>query len=84
MNDVLGKRLRRLVTRAPRRGLVETRVREAEQQVVRTFAYEQATLLRDRRVTEEQALAAIAERFPRLSPDQVRRALSHGLYESMW
>jgi hypothetical protein len=64
--------------------LVETRVHEAEQRAVGAFAYDQASLLRDGELTQEQALTAIAERFPRLTPEQVRQALAHGLFESMW
>jgi hypothetical protein len=64
--------------------MVETRVREAEQRLVRAFAYDQANLVRDGSVTQEQALAAIAERFPQLGPEQVRHAFGQGMYESMW
>ena len=48
------------------------------------FAYEHASLVRDRVLTQEQALAAIAERFPRLNPERVREALARGMFESMW
>jgi hypothetical protein len=78
------ERLWHFVLGRPRRGLVETRVDEAEQRVLDTFAYEQADLLRDGRLTTEEALAAIAERFPRLSPGQVKHALARGMFESMW
>jgi hypothetical protein len=74
----------RLLLGEPRRGLVETRLEEAEQTVVGAFAYEQASRVRDGEVTREQALAAIAERFPRLGPEQVEQALAHGLFESLW
>jgi hypothetical protein len=77
-------RLCRLLTGGPRRGLVETRLHEAEQKVVGAFAYEQASLVRDRVLTQEQALAAIAERFPRLNRERVRDALARGMFESMW
>jgi uncharacterized protein (DUF433 family) len=33
-------------------------------------------------LTREQAIAAIAQRFPRLTPAQVRDALARGLQES--
>jgi hypothetical protein len=60
------------------------RLHEAEQKVVGAFAYEQASLVRDGKVTTEQALRAIADRFPRLRPEQVEHALAHGMFESMW
>ncbi len=60
--------------------LVETQVSDARQRVVEAFAYEQADLLRDQKVTEEQALAAIAERFPEMTSNEVAHALAHGMF----
>jgi hypothetical protein len=51
---------------------------------VGAFAYEQAVLLRERRVTRAEARDAIAERFPELSRGQAAQALGHALYESIW
>ncbi|HEX7745166.1 MAG TPA: hypothetical protein VF462_07885 [Micromonosporaceae bacterium] len=78
------ERLWHAVFGGPRQELVKARRDEAERRVVGAFAYEQADLLRDARLTREEAVAAIAERFPRLSREQVEQALARGLFESMW
>ena len=45
-------------------------------------AYQQAEFVRKGDLTREQAMAAIARRFPDLSRRQVARALAQGLFES--
>jgi len=49
---------------------------------VDAFAYEQADLLRDQKVTKEQALAAIARRFPEMTSSQVAHTLARGIFLS--
>jgi hypothetical protein len=51
---------------------------------VDAFAYQQADLLREGKVTRADAVDAIAERFPKLGREQAARALGRGLYESLW
>ena len=65
-----------------RGGLVETQVADAERRVAEAFAYEQADLVRDGKLTKEQALAAIAERFPNMTPSQVTQTLARGMFLS--
>jgi hypothetical protein len=72
----------RAILGRPRPELVETQVSGVKQQVVEAFAYQQADLLRDQKVTEEQALGAIAERFPEMTPSQVAQALARGMFLS--
>ncbi|MFE9688651.1 hypothetical protein [Micromonospora sp. NPDC005806] len=60
--------------------LVETQTSDAWQRVVDTFSSEQATLVWDQTITEEQARAAIAERFPQMTSDEVAHALARGLF----
>jgi hypothetical protein len=61
---------------------VEIRISDVTKRTLAVFAYEQADLLRDRQVTKEEALAAIAERFPELTARQVSQGLARGLFES--
>ncbi|MGS2617105.1 hypothetical protein ACVCAH_21660 [Micromonospora sp. LZ34] len=61
-------------------GLVETQTSHARQRLVDDFASEQADLVRDRKMTEEQARAAIKERFPEMTSDEVARALARGWF----
>lgn len=60
----------------------EPELDDARRRDLRTFAYEQADLLRDGRLSRQEALAAIATRFPELSARQVNDALARGLFES--
>jgi len=62
------------------RGLVETQLSLARQQVVDAFACEQADLLWAQKVTEEQALTAIALRFPEMTSSQVAHTLGRGMF----
>ncbi|GAA4568147.1 hypothetical protein GCM10023176_21970 [Micromonospora coerulea] len=55
------------ILRRSRRDLVDVQLSKVNQQVVEEFAYHQADLLRDQLITREDALAAIAERFPELT-----------------
>ncbi|MFG2100966.1 hypothetical protein ACGFJ5_10225 [Micromonospora echinaurantiaca] len=61
-------------------GLVETQTSRARQRLVDEFASEQVDLVRDRKITEEQARAAIAERFPEMTSDEVARAVARGWF----
>jgi hypothetical protein len=76
-----GRRVRALFGR-PQANLVQARLSGMERRVVAAFAYDQADQIRDGALTREQAIAAIAQRFPRLTPAQVRDALARGLQES--
>ncbi|SIN32101.1 hypothetical protein [Micromonospora cremea] len=60
--------------------LVETQTSDTWQRVVDTFSSEQAALVWDHKVTEEQARATIAERFPQMTSDEVAHALARGLF----
>lgn len=60
--------------------LVETEMSDARQRVVDAFAYEQADLVRDQRMTEKQALTAIAERFPEMTAEEVAHAFARGMF----
>ncbi|GAA3775516.1 hypothetical protein GCM10022225_74340 [Plantactinospora mayteni] len=71
-----------LLTGLWRRIFERSQAPRIERKVVEDFAYEQADLLRDGKVTKEQALVAIAERFPEMTPRQVTNALAHGLFLS--
>jgi hypothetical protein len=66
------------------RPLAERSTSQARRHEVGAFAYAQADLLRDGRITRAEAIDAIAERFPELSTKQAARALGQGLYESLW
>lgn len=77
----LAERWRAILGR-PGHDLVKSQLSNVERRTLASFAYEPADLLRDQRVTREQALAAIADRFPELTPKQVARALAQGLFES--
>lgn len=70
------------ILRRSRRALVDVQLSKVNQQVVEEFAYHQADLLRDQLITREDALAAIAERFPELTSGQVAQALARCLFLS--
>ncbi|MEV0719330.1 hypothetical protein [Asanoa sp. NPDC050611] len=66
------------------RNLTDDQVDRARQRKVGLFAYEQANLLRDGKLSRAEAVDAIAEQFPELGREEAARALNHGLYESLW
>jgi hypothetical protein len=66
------------------RPLPNDQLNRARRHEVGAFAYQQADLLREGKVTRAEAVDAIAERFPELGREQAARALGHGLYESLW
>jgi hypothetical protein len=66
------------------RPLPSDQLNSARRREVGVFAYQQAELLREGTVTHAEAVEAIANRFPELDREQATRALSHGLYESIW
>ena len=66
------------------RPLPNDQLTQARRQQVAAFAYQQADLLRDGKTTRAEAAYAIAKRFPELGREQAARALSQGLYESLW
>jgi hypothetical protein len=66
------------------RPLPADQLSHARRQQVAVFAYQQADLLREGKVTRAEAVHAIAKRFPELGREQAARALSQGLYESLW
>ena len=71
--------LRRAIFGRPQE-LVETQMSDARQRVVDAFASEQAALVWAQKVAEEQALAAIAERFPEMTSNEVAHALARGMF----
>jgi hypothetical protein len=64
------------------RPLPTDQLNQARRQQVAVFAYQQADLLREGKITRAEAVHAIAKRFPGLGREHVARALSQGLYES--
>ncbi|MCM0677367.1 hypothetical protein NCC78_22130 [Micromonospora phytophila] len=60
--------------------LIETQVSDARQRTVDVFACEQADLVRDQKVTEKQALTAIAEHFPEMTADEAAHAFARGMF----
>ncbi|WP_089012068.1 hypothetical protein [Micromonospora inositola] len=60
--------------------LVEAQTSGAWQRVVDAFSSDQAVLVWDQKITEEQARAAIAERFPEMTSDEVAHALARGMF----
>ena len=62
------------------RPLPNDQLNQARRHEVGAFAYQQADLLREGKVTRAEAVDAIAE----LGREQAARALGHGLYESLW
>jgi hypothetical protein len=61
------------------RPLPHDQLNEARRHEVDAFAYQQADLLREGKVTRAEAVDAIAERFPALGREQAARALGRGL-----
>ncbi|MCZ7423636.1 MULTISPECIES: hypothetical protein [unclassified Micromonospora] len=53
-----------------------------DRKAVEDFVYEQADLLRNGKVTKEQVIDVITERFPEMTPRQVTNALARGLFLS--
>jgi hypothetical protein len=74
--------LRRMILGRRAHELVETQLSRVQQRVVDAFGYEQAELLRDNKVTKEDALAAIAQRFPEMTSSQVAHTLARGMFLS--
>jgi hypothetical protein len=66
------------------RPLPNDQLDQARRREVGAFAYQQAEMLREGKVTRGEAVDAIAKRFPELGSKEAARALSRGLYESIW